>query len=618
MARILIILLFLLGGGLTSSQSSKNGLHVFEGELLNSGHLLRTENYVFRLGVSPLQEELAYLSGKKIRILCDVTGESCDPKRYEIEPFENSKAPDWSLKKIPRYVTGGHFSFNPQCTPDGKVLFWTALIKENGRSTQKIWASKRDSFGFWTAGEQLSAPLNNRLPSAVISALPGGNEIFVFGNFGEEEMLENLKREMMFKSQVASKDALTPRDFHMVLSKLETEYKERSEKIQNRAPLYKSYKTTTGWSNPVPIDFPSFYNWYRKADNPNQQVFGGSALSTSGRTLLYSAQQKKNYGKLDLYVSLQNDSGVFDEGINLGSVLNTGEEEMAPFLAPDDKTLYFSSSGRKEGISIFVTRRQNDSWTNWTEPAELSSNLRGVNFFSIPAVGNWAYVSREGELFMASIPRQFQPDPIVMIKGKVVDEEGNPLSANVLYESLSKKKSIGSTVSDPNTGEFTIILPYGENYGFFAEKDGYLPVSQNLNLVGKEKEEKEKVVLLVLPKLKKGKEIVMNNLFFAFRSSELTKESEPELDRLAQVLKKTPNLSIVIEGHTDNVGTKSANQKLSLERANSVAIYLKTIHKIEESRIVTKGLGITTPIAENTSEEGRSKNRRVVFRILEE
>ncbi|TGL18063.1 hypothetical protein EHQ42_07735 [Leptospira levettii] len=618
MARILLIILFLFGSGLTSSQSIKNGIQVLEGDLINTGHLLRTEKQVFRITSSTLQEELAYLSGKKVRMLCDVQGDGCSPIRYEIEPFETGKTPDWTLKKIPRYVTQGLFSFNPQCTPDGKILFWTALVREGGRSTQKIWASKRDQFGFWMAGEQLPSPLNNRYPSAVISALPGGNELFVFGNFGEDELLDQLKREMTQKSQLATREAANAKEFHIVLTKLENEYKERSEKIQNRAPLYKTRKTETGWSLPSPIHFPSFYNWYKKADNPNQQVFGGSALSSSGRTVIYSAQQKKNYGKLDLYVSLQNEAGIFEEGMNLGSTLNTGEEEMAPFLAPDDRTLYFSSSGRKEGISIFIARRNGDSWTSWSEPQELSPNLRGVNFFSIPAVGNWAYVSREGELFMAAIPQHFQPDPVMVIKGKVVDEEGKPLSAFVQYESLLKKKTIGSTISDPTTGEFSLILPYDENYGFYGEKEGYLPVSQNLNLVGKEKEDKEKTVLLVLPKLRKGNQIVMNNLFFAFRAADFAKESEPELDRLAGILKKTSNLKVLIEGHTDNVGTKVANQKLSMERANSVAVYLKSKHKIEEARISVVGLGPSAPIADNTTEEGRAVNRRVVFKILEE
>ncbi|TGN21161.1 OmpA family protein [Leptospira idonii] len=618
MARILIILIFLLGGGLISSQNTQNGIQVLAGELINTGHMLKMEKQILRLSPSPLQEELAYITGKKVRMLCDVSGDSCTPIRYELDPFETAKVADWTLKKIPRYVTGGHFSFNPQCTPDGKMLFWTALIREGGRSTQKIWAAKRDQYGFWMQGEQLATPLNNRLPSAVISALPGGNELFVFGNFGEEEMLDLLKKEMQFKSQEASREAQNPKDFHFRLGRLETEYRERTEKIQNRAPLYKSYKTETGWSNPNPIHFPSFYNWYRKPENPNQQVFGGSALSSTGRTIVYSAQQKRNYGKLDLYVTFLSDTGTFEEGINLGSTLNTGEEEMAPFLAPDDKTLYFSSSGRKEGISIFVSRRLNENWNQWSEPQELSPNLRGVNFFSIPAVGNWAYVSRDGELYMAAIPPSFQPEPVVVIKGKVVDEEGKPLQASVTYESLIKKKGLGSTVSDPLTGEFSIILPFDENYGFYGEKEGYLPVSRNLNLVGKEKEGLEKTVLLVLPKLKKGNEIVLNNLFFAFRSVDITKESEPELDRLAGLLKKNPRLKVVIEGHTDNVGGDQANKKLSIERAVSVANYLKSKHQLEETRITTKGLGQGVPVADNKTEDGRAQNRRVVFKILED
>ncbi|GBF50776.1 OmpA-family protein [Leptospira ryugenii] len=571
-----------------------------------------------RLNPSVLQEELALLSTKTIRVLCDVNGDSCSPMRYEIAPFESQKPADWTLKKIPRYVTGGQFAFNPQVTPDGKMLFWTALVREGGRSTQKIWASKKDANGFWAPGEQLPSPLNNKLPSAVISALPGGNELFVFGNFGEEEMLETLKKEMLLKSQDVSRDAVNAKDFNQRLARLETEYRERSEKIQNRAPLYKSVRKENGFSAPSPIHFPSFYNWYRKQDNPYQQVFGGSALSTTGKTIIYSAQQRKNLGKLDLYVTFQNENGTFEDGINLGNTINTLEEEMAPFLAPDDKTLYFSSNGRREGISIYVSKRLSDTWNQWSEPMELSSNLRGVNFFSIPAVGSWAYVSKDGELYMASIPKSFSPDPVVVIKGKVVDEEGKPLSASVHYESLSKKKLLGSTVSDPNNGEFSIILPFEENYAFFGEKEGYLPASQNINLMGKEKAEEEKVVLLILPKIKKGNEIVLNNLFFAFRSVDISRESETELDRLALILKKNPKVKIVIEGHTDNIGGETVNKKLSLDRASSVAQYLKTRHQVEESRIMTKGLGQSSPIADNKTEEGRAENRRVVFKILED
>jgi len=588
------------------------------GEILSSGHMIKTEKGVFRLSAGNLHEELAEISGKKIRTVCLWQNEICQIDRYEIEPFENGIAPDWTLKRIPRYVTKSKFAFNPQVTPDGKILFWTAVVREGSRSTQKIWYSKKDTNGFFSPGEQLQGSLNNKLPSAVISALPGGNELFVFGNFGEEDLLDSLRKEISQKSQEASREALSPKEFHLKMVKIENEFRERSEKIQNRAPLYKTFKQEAGWTYPQPIAFPGFYNYYRKPDNPYQQVFGGCALSTSGRTIVYSAQQKKNIGKLDLYVTQVGDKGYFEEGVNLGPLLNTGEEEMAPFLAPDDKTLYYSSSGRKEGVSIFVTKREGEGWTQWSEPRELSPNLRGVNFFSIPATGNWAYVSREGELFMAAIPRAFQPEKVMIVKGKVIDEEGKPISTTVTYESLVKKKEMGSAVSDPTTGEFSLVLPYDDNYGFYAEKEGYLPVSQNLNLVGLDKEEGEKQVLIILPRLKKGKEIILNNLFFAFRSSELIPESEPELDRLADILQKNPRLKVVIEGHTDNVGTEAFNKKLSLDRATSVVNYLKTKWKIVENRLGTKGFGSLEPLQDNGTETGRAQNRRVVFKIIED
>ena len=127
------------------------------------------------------------------------------------------------------------------------------------------------------------------------------------------------------------------------------------EKLQNKVPLYKSSKQGHGWSTPERIHFPDFYNLYRSEDNVNLQIFGGSTLSSSGKTLIYSAKHKDSVGRLDLYVSNATD-GVFPIGENLGKVTNTEYEEMAPFLASDDRTLYFSSNGHN-GLSIYYTQR---------------------------------------------------------------------------------------------------------------------------------------------------------------------------------------------------------------------------------------------------------------------
>jgi OmpA-OmpF porin, OOP family len=84
-----------------------------------------------------------------------------------------------------------------------------------------------------------------------------------------------------------------------------------------------------------------------------------------------------------------------------------------------------------------------------------------------------------------------------------------------------------------------------------------------------------------------------------------------EIKKVADFMKKYPNTTAVIEGHTDNVDTAEYNQKLSAERANSVRQYLINNFGIKASRLTAVGYGLTKPIASNSTEEGRQKNRRV-------
>ncbi|PJD99881.1 MAG: hypothetical protein CK427_15190, partial [Leptospira sp.] len=279
------------------------------------------------------------------------------------------------------------------------------------------------------------------------------------------------------------------------------------------------------------------------------------------------------------------------------------------------------SNGYGEELSIFVTKRVGNGWDNWTAPIEISNKLRGVNFFSIPASSAWAYVSKEGELYLAKIPQDFRPESVFVVLGKVTDDNDNPLSTTIRYESLSTKKSLGVGISDPKTGMFSIVLPYGDNYGFYAEKIGYLPVSKNINLENKELLNADSAsinqsnVLFKLPKLEAGKEITLNNLFFETGSAEIQKESEGELLRLIEILEKSPQIEILLEGHTDDVGKSQSNMDLSLARANAVKDFLISKGKIADSRIATLGFGQDKPIVANDSDENRARNRRVVFRI---
>ncbi|HSP13743.1 MAG TPA: OmpA family protein [Thermoanaerobaculia bacterium] len=101
-------------------------------------------------------------------------------------------------------------------------------------------------------------------------------------------------------------------------------------------------------------------------------------------------------------------------------------------------------------------------------------------------------------------------------------------------------------------------------------------------------------------------------ILFDTGKSTIKAGSEPPLNEVAKLLKKNSVWKMQVEGHTDNVGTKDANLKLSQARADAVRAWLVT-NGIDGARLVAKGFGDTKPVADNASEEGRAKNRRVAL-----
>ena len=96
----------------------------------------------------------------------------------------------------------------------------------------------------------------------------------------------------------------------------------------------------------------------------------------------------------------------------------------------------------------------------------------------------------------------------------------------------------------------------------------------------------------------------------------MEKESYPELDRLAALLKKSNTMKIELSGYTDSTGTIAYNDKLSSNRAQAVANYLIIKSGIDKTRIIVKHFGESKPVATNATVKGRELNRRVEFKIL--
>ena len=202
------------------------------------------------------------------------------------------------------------------------------------------------------------------------------------------------------------------------------------------------------------------------------------------------------------------------------------------------------------------------------------------------------------------------------MKGTITDADKNsPLEANIEITDNSKNEVISTFKSNSSSGAYIVNLPSGKNYGLSVSKDGYLFHSENFNLADTA-DFQELVIDVQLKKIQVGTTIILKNIFFDYNKSSLQPESYAELDRVAEILKKQTNLKIEISGHTDNQGSLKYNTDLSESRAKTVVDYL--IGKgIAENRLTYKGYAYEKPIATNDTEEGRSANRRVEFKILE-
>ncbi|MDX1702484.1 MAG: OmpA family protein, partial [Melioribacteraceae bacterium] len=120
---------------------------------------------------------------------------------------------------------------------------------------------------------------------------------------------------------------------------------------------------------------------------------------------------------------------------------------------------------------------------------------------------------------------------------------------------------------------------------------------------------------VIAEKLEKEGDLSFSNINFEYNSAELTGDSKLILDNVVHVLEKLDTLNIEIQGHTDSDGSDIYNQNLSERRAASVKNYLVS-SGINPDRLSSKGYGEKNPIAENTTEEGKAKNRRIEFKVI--
>jgi outer membrane protein OmpA-like peptidoglycan-associated protein len=384
--------------------------------------------------------------------------------------------------------------------------------------------------------------------------------------------------------------------------------------------LFLKHRTEHSWSESEKL----------KLSFQNQSEYFVASLTTDNKAVLFSAKLasnlyydvKRNEG--DLYVSVKDKSNNWTAPVNLGKMINTAGNETSPYLSADGTTLYFATDGRPGyGYQdIFFSRRLDDSWTSWSEPVNLGPGVNTPGFdayYTVPAMGDFAYFVSQGRSGKADIYRirlheEVKPKPVTVVAGLVLNGKTKaPLSARIHFESLTTGVEVGEARSDPKTGAYRIVLPFGVTYGIRASLMDYYSVHENIELPVTGQYTEVRKDLLMMP-LEVGQSIKLNNVFFEAGLPTLKSESYPELNRLIEILKENPNISIDLAGHTDHKGDKATLLKLSQDRVATVETYLVS-NGINESRITGSGYGDTMPVAPSDTEENSRLNRRVEFKI---
>jgi outer membrane protein OmpA-like peptidoglycan-associated protein/tetratricopeptide (TPR) repeat protein len=378
--------------------------------------------------------------------------------------------------------------------------------------------------------------------------------------------------------------------------------------------LYISYYTPEGWSEPENLGY-----------NINTDFWESSpSLSPDKRVLYFSSNRYGGVGGKDLYYSVRQANGKFGEAMNMGDSINTAGDEYAPYIHPDNKTLYFTSDGWPGygGADLFMMRRDQEGY--WGLPENLGYPINTVDedaYIAVSADGKTAYYasdrsdSRGGlDLYKFTLPKHVQPAKTLYVKGKVFDKKTNkglPSTIELIDNSTAK---VLMKIQTDEIGDYFITLPTGKDYTFSVNRTGYLYYTEQYSLTNLYADSTYKKDI-ALESISLNKVVTFNNIQFQNNAYELLPISLIELDKLYQILIDNPNLKVEIYGHTDNIGKASDNLVLSTNRAKSVVAYL--IQKgISSKRLSYKGFGITKPIADNTTEAGRAKNRRTEFLIV--
>ncbi|MDP4200862.1 MAG: OmpA family protein [Bacteroidota bacterium] len=238
----------------------------------------------------------------------------------------------------------------------------------------------------------------------------------------------------------------------------------------------------------------------------------------------------------------------------------------------------------------------------------------GIRFPFGGGGGNTANITSQGESHAESgaTTSEVGSDGKVALTGTVTDaKSGKPIDATMTVVDLTSNEVVATDKTDGD-GRYNVRVKAPGKYSVTADANGHLFGTAYFEV------DKDGRILSNHPDIKlsettNGRTRLL--VFFDFNSSDLKSSSYPELNRAVKLMKAVPTMQVEIAGYTDSVGSPEYNRQLSEKRANSVRDYLVR-NGITKARVKTHGYGEESPIADNSTDEGRAENRRVEFVVL--
>jgi outer membrane protein OmpA-like peptidoglycan-associated protein/tetratricopeptide (TPR) repeat protein len=463
-------------------------------------------------------------------------------------------------------INTNFLEYLPSITVEGNELLFTKRVNN---SNEDFFISKKKN-GQWSKAIPLPGELNTSVNEGAPSISQDGKQIVFAANYGNEG--------------------------------------------EGNFDIYTSFRNKNGWGPKINL-----------GRNINTEYWETQpCLSPDKKTLYFVASDPSGLGGSDLYISTLQPNNRWSEARNMGPGINTNADEGSPFIHADNQTLFFTSKGHPGygGNDVFMVRKQSDG--SWSKPLNLGYPVNTIDEeggLIIASDAKTVYFSSDGwdsrgglDIFSFELPAHIRPFKTLWVKGTVFDKktkQGLPSSVELI--DLATAQTISNVQTDEE-GNYLITLPVGKNYAFNVNRKGYLFFSESFMLMQKENDSAYNINIPLTP-IEINASIVLKNIFFDTKKSELKPESLIELDKVVQLLRDNPSIKIEISGHTDNVGKPGDNLILSNKRSKAVINYLLS-KSIAASRLSFKGWGATRPVADNKTEEGRARNRRTELKVL--